>query len=250
MEARMNISKVLVVPALGLALNGSASAALPFGEMSFVERVATVAATDAIDVRIRFTLDAASSPLVFNFGALPSVYDLADLPKQGNYLDPATQTLVRADFARYIRAGAGILTRLDCDQTFVYHSFCNSPGPDSYTYTTLRSVIQSVPSFSLQPGGIYEDTLLRFDPKNGAASPGTYRFHEISLYLYFDGYTAGGQFIQSDPVYLGTTCASHLDGCAFTRTVPVSEPATVATMLAGLGLMGLSVLARRRSQTA
>lgn len=241
-----------VLASLALLASGllatPARAALPTGTLSFVTPTATVDATESINVWLRYTLDAGSSPLSFNSNPL-SGFAAADLPTQGSYYDPATNTSYSADFASYTRAYLN--TFLSCSDTFT--NGCNGAGAQ-YNFTFFTTSQPGMPSvnfveqFNLQPGESYDYVFGTLTPKAGGAAPGTYSLFNSGLTLSFVGTDADGHILEAT-VDLASSCPSESAGCAFTRTVlAVPEPSSYALMVLGLGLVGWSAAHRRSAR--
>jgi len=239
----MKLLNRVAMLALGLSMNGLAMAALPFGQLSFVEPVATVGNTEIIDVRVRFTLDPTSSALNFSNNPLTG-FDPSDLPTQGYYDNPLG-TRIFEDFASIDRAFLN--TYFSCSDSFT--NGC-SDGTASYAFDFHTSSAPGEPSivfltaFTLQPGESYEYLFGQFTPKSGGADPGTYDFYDTGVTLNFEGTSVNGNALKFD-VTIANSCVSTPSGCdpvfAFTRNVmaAVPEAHTYAMMLAALGLLGL-----------
>ncbi len=233
--------------AFGLCFNLSALAALPFGQLTFVEREATVGAAEVIDVRLRFTLDPGSAPLAFSSSPL-SGFDASDLPSLGYYYDVSTDTFTYVPFADIDRA---VLTTIfTCGDSFT-GCFGFKQGAYTFSFSTAEpgaATLENLVSFSLASGASYEYVFGQFTPENDSVSPGTYRFYQTSLELRFEGIDQSGNVLMSDSHTLGSTCSmGPTNECAFTRIVPVPEPEAYGMMLAGVGLVGLWARKRLRS---
>jgi hypothetical protein len=226
----------------------SVQAALPTVSMSFSQQSGTVSATEVIDVWVTLTVDAGSSPLVFD-SSLPAPFgfDAADLPVQGNHNDGATYGVEPVDFASYTAAltntaygCSGTFTNV-CDAGAYRFDFHLDSEPGRPSFNFLRAL-------SLQPGKSFNYLFGSFTPVGGAAPAGIYTFYSSFADLEFDGFDADGHAMYA-AVGLGSTCADgESAACAFTRTVTaVPEPQTYALM--GLGLLGIGFAARRRRNT-
>jgi hypothetical protein len=186
-----------------LAAAGSAAAALPFGTLEFVDRVADVAADQVIDVRMRFTLDPGSSPLDFSSNPLTG-FDPADLPTGGTYYDAETGDNELRPIASY--AGAFLNTYFVCNDSFT--GGCNGDTTNyRYGYFTSsqpgKPVINFLDSFSLAPGASTEYVFAQFTPAPGHAQPGVYRFYGTGLTLNFRAVDADGNDLFVPDITLG-----------------------------------------------
>ncbi len=236
--------------AVGIFMAGQASAVLPFGRLTYKEPVATVGATEAIDVWMTLTLDPASPALDFSSYPLTG-FDPADLPLQGRYFDQAQNDYVTSDFVSMDRVYLN--TFFECSDTFT--NGCNGADPKSYTYTFFtasepgKPSINFLESFSLAPGQTHDYVFATFTPTNGSALPGVYKFYGTGVTLNFAGYDASGNYIVSDYTLANSCQGPNSEACAFTREVAaIPEPASAWLALAGLSVAG--VLARRARRTA
>lgn len=225
----------LLIPRLAgtllLAVAAWAQAALPAGTLEYVQRVGTAAASDDIDVWMRFTLDPAGPALRFSSNPLQGL-DPADLPATGLRFDPALGRSVEVPFAPgSIHEGlvqawigcAGNFIQPDCSPGVYAIVWGGSPSGDT--------------SLDLDPGETIEYRMLGFVPQGGAAPAGTYRLPTSGLQIRFTGLDANGQELTGYHA-LGVACASATDDCAFTREVrAVPEPAVAALLLAGLAAL-------------
>ncbi len=229
-----------------LALCGAAQAQQPFGTLVFDQPTGTVAANQAIDIWVTFTLDPSSAPLVFSSNPLTGL-DTSTAPTNGTWYDssgnPHDGTIT--DFT-----GAYLNTYYGCSGTFT--QIC-SPAAYQFNFHTSSTPgepsINFLDNFDLQPGESYTYLFGEFDPVGGVAAPGTYTFYETGLTLNYQGTDSDGDVVSAS-VDLASTCPSADASCAFTRTVTavsgVPEPATDATM--ALGLLMLAGAARRRGR--
>jgi hypothetical protein len=219
--------------------SGSAFAALPYGTLEYVDRVGTVSNTEAIDVWLRFTVDAASVPLVFSNGPLTGI-DPADFPTEGlnystNVYEPFTQ--VDGVFFNY---------SYSCSDTFSGAGCGNAPYQFEFNYGNFGAPrLDAIESIDLQPGQSIEYLMGRFSPTGGASPAGTYSLFVSGIHLSFYGVNGDGQRLVSDGNSLGMTCSPLTPDCAFTRTVTaVPEPQSIFMILAGLGVL-FGVMRRR-----
>jgi hypothetical protein len=214
----------------------AASAALPTGKLEYV-----------IELRVRFTLDASSSDLVFTTNPLTGLA-AADLPAQGYYRDPVTGQRSLRDFASITRAGFVVgIYYLQCVQ--YTRPICS--GDDNYSldfWTVNERVEPSIlasKSFSLLAGTSTDYLFGMYTPRAEGAAPGLYESPGASLDLNYLGFDDSGNALRYSH-RLGTTCPTLEPECSFTRTVvaaPVPEASTYAMMI--LGLLGVYLQLRR-----
>ena len=241
--------KTLVRRAIGVACFGAATlaqAALPTVSLSFTEASGIVAANETIEVWVTLTVDAASSPLVFDGGApAPFGFNAADLPAQGNYNDPASFGTGRVDFDVY--TGVSTNTAYGCSGTFT--NVCDA---GAYAFDFHLVSAPGKPSFyglqtlNLQPGQTFNYLFGTFTPVGGLAAPGTYEFFNTYATLVFEGFDANGRGMTAY-IDIGQSCAAGPSpNCAFTRTVTaVPEPKTYALLALGLLMIGSAAIRRR-----
>jgi len=233
--------------AIALLLAPAAFAALPFGSLSFVEPTGTAGPDDVIDVRLRFTLDMNSAPLQLVPGDL-SGFVPEDLPTEGRTYDTATDSWVVRPFEHV--TGANLNVYFSCNDTFT--NGCNGAG-HVYTYdfhfndSAARPSAIGRSSLVLLPGESFEYVFATFTPPVGGAPAGDYAFYDSGLTLEFTGTGADGNFMYTQGITLGNTCAggAHSE-CAFTRTI-TAVPEPQAWLLMALGLVGVAGVARRRA---
>jgi hypothetical protein len=244
---RLNLKTLASAAALvTLGAGVPAQAALPFGTLEFTQRVATVSNTETIDVWMRLTLDPSSSPLTFSSDPLTG-FDPADLPTEGQFYNPDTETFETRAVAQI--TGAFLNTFFRCDDTFT--GGCNG-DTSSYSYSFFLTSEPGRPSlnfrdnFVLAPGASFDYVFAQFTPAAGGAAPGTYYFYGTGATLNFRAFDADGNSLSTPTHDIGFTCGGlSTADCAFTRVVEVPEPATWGMM--ALGLLGVAGLARHRS---
>lgn len=227
--------------ACGLA---PAQAALPFGTLSYVQPSGVVAPDEVVDVRVVFTLDAASPALSFSSDPLVG-FAVEDLPVEGAYYNPDSGQYEQRPFASY--TGAYLSTFFTCTGTFT--DVCGPSASYSFEFwlssTPGNPSINFLDAFTLAPGASTEYLFGQFVPAAGGALPGSYLWHNTGLTLSVRGLDADGNHLEAFDFHtLAQSCPSLDDACAFTRTVlAVPEPATWATLV--LGLLGIGSWATR-----
>jgi hypothetical protein len=228
---------VLMAPALSLA-------ALPTGALTFMAPTGTAVSTDIIELRMRFTLDAASTDLTFSSDPLTG-FAPTDLPVQGTYVDPVTGAYSLRDFASINRAFLN--TTYYCNDTFV--DVCAPSANYSFEFWTVsqpgKPSINFLDSFSLPAGASTEYVFGRYLPAAGGATPGSYIFYNTTLDLIFEGVDATGNALSYQHT-LGQSCENFTPDCAFTRTVTAAVPEPGSFAMLALGLVGMGLRLRRR----
>ena len=232
----------------GLLVSAPTWAELPWGSISFDQRVNTVGGNETIDVAVTFTLAADSPALIFAPGDV-SAFDPADLPTEGEYWNPDTGESETRPFADY--TGAYLNTYFGCGgETFT--GVCGGVG-SPYSFEFWLSSAPGKPSVfyaneaDLQPGESISYVFGQFKPEGGDAPAGTYHFYRTGLTLNFIGLDAEGHELNWSSHTLGESCSSASSDCAFTRTVlpAVPEPQTYLMMALGLALFTLRSARRR-----
>ncbi|MDC8773505.1 PEP-CTERM sorting domain-containing protein [Roseateles albus] len=222
----------------------AAQAALPTVKLSFNQASGTVGPTDIVEVWMTLTVDAGSSPLVFDSTtAAPFGFAAGDLPAQGYYNDSATYGTDPADFATYTYVQTN--TFYGCSGTFTA-----SCGPGAYSFNFHTTDTPAAPSFnfltalSLQPGQSKSYLFGTFTPNGGPVVEGTYTFYRTGATLLISGLDANGHDLSSYYT-LGESCATETADCAFTRTV-MAVPEPQSSVVMALGLLGIGCVLRRR----
>lgn len=245
---------------VALALAGGQASAAPFGSLVFDTPNANVLSNEVIDVRVTFTLDSNSSPLVLT-GNANDVLANGTLKSEEIPTDWLTFDSSRLN-TNYLCSGT--FTN-GCDAAAYSFSFHLPPSPDSVVFLEI---------INLQPGQSTSYTFGTFTPVGGNAPAGRYEFFGSGLALELTGtaqktdadgnllfYAAGDQLRDAfgnpvfnelgDPVLANEgdpmikfvqesfDLANTSGGVSFVRNVTaVPEPETYALLLAGLGLVG------------
>lgn len=224
---------------MALAASLSAQAALPTVALNYTQPTGVAGPSEIIEVWVRLTVQANSSPLVFNASS-GSTFGLsaADLPVQGQNNDG-----VLSDFASYNFVQTN--TFFGCSGTFT--AVCD-PGAYAFNFHTAsepgKPSFNFLPTLNLAPGESFNYLFGTFTPTGGSVADGTYTFYRTGATLLFTGLNASGENIYHYDD-LGEACADGVAACAFTRTVVgVPEPQTYALLMAGL--LGVGWVARRR----
>lgn len=245
---------------VALALAGGQASAVPFGSLVFDVPNANVLSNEVIDVRVTFTLDSASSPLVLTGNAndvlTNGTLNSSEIPTDWLTFDSSrlnTSYLCSGNFTNV------------CDPAAYSFQFELPPSSDSIIFLEV---------INLQPGQSTSYKFGTFTPVGGNAPAGRYEFFGSGLALELTGtaqktdqdgnllfYAAGDQLVdvfgnpvvnelgepvlanEGDPVikYVQQSfdLANTSGGVSFVRNVTaVPEPATYAMLLAGLGLVG------------
>jgi len=242
--------KYMAAAAALMSATAIAQAAPPFGTLTFIEQSATIGPVEVVPVWMRLTLDSSSTPLVVD----------RNLPSFG--LD---QTIV-PDW--HSLDNVFINTNYTCNSTFTGPADCINGTPYRFEFnTTGPNTINFVDPIQVQPGESRDYLFGTFVPSQGAVPEGTYHFYTAGVTLNLFGtqqtvdefgspvFDAFGVPVLSpvDLVFdIANSCPSGELSCAFSRTVVgvVPEPETYAMMLAGLGLVGVAAMRRRRKAAA
>jgi hypothetical protein len=189
-------SRLVIVAIVGAtAISGTANAAY-VASLSYIQPTGTVLTTDAIDVRLRLTLDPSSDPLNLvgdPVGPPPFGVPLANYPTNTDFevYDPNTNTTTSHSGGTIVSLQQVYLnTFFECSGTFVtgcngnpYTFNFNTTGPESINF---RPAI-TPGDINVAPGGSLDYLFGTFTPDGGAAPVGSYIFYRTGVTLNFYG---------------------------------------------------------------
>jgi len=234
-----------------MSVTSFAQAAAPFGTLTFIDQSGTIGPTADVPVWMRLTVDPTSTPLVVDQTLERFGLDEAEVPA-------AWLTLDRVFINTYFGCSSTFTGTGNCVIGTPYRFDFNLTGPDT---------INGVDPIEVLPGASRDYLFGTFVPSQGAVPEGTYHFYSAGVTLNLlgreqredeNGMTIVDAF--GNPVLfsvevsfdIAASCSTGDLSCAFSRTVVgvVPEPQTYAMMLAGLGLVGVAAMRRRRKAAA